>query len=133
MQPLDLKLVREVLVEAGRELSECSKAVQLNERIAGCVHRLDVYAALSDYDRAILAIAPYLPGGYVAQDDGAVGWTCHYQYKPGMDEWSWKSVDSDSENAISEPFKIPVCDDWRASLRRVTHNQDGTTTVGEGV
>lgn len=95
---------------------------------------LDAHASLSDYDKAIHALAPYLPDGWVAQDED--GYMSHNSVTPspcqhGGGDWKTPA----RVNAVSyrlSCLRIPRCPDWRSSLRRITHNSDGTVTVERG-
>lgn len=95
---------------------------------------LTAFDSLSEYDKAIHALAAHLPDGWVAQEES--GWICFHSSKPhhdsvGENEGFWIS-ESGVMIALSEHFKIPKCFNWHESLRRITHNSDGTVTVERG-
>ncbi len=86
-------------------------------RATAVLKEIDSHLALSDYDRAVEAIAPYLPDGWVAQDKDCT-LTTLFKLKPGMNEWSWTCVDSEFEFSL-DPMNIPAATDWRTSLREI--------------
>ncbi len=82
-------------------------------RAAAALAALDAYEALSDYDKAIEALAPYLPDGFVAQDED--GEIC--LFKEGEPHIHEKTV---WIGGFAECIPLNVrCPDWRTSLRRI--------------
>lgn len=74
----------------------------------------------SDYDRAVEALAPYLPDGWVAQDAGtgplsvrsALIW---YWAKPRIEGEQWVT----GAEFHRANLNVPRLEDWKSSLRRV--------------
>lgn len=97
--------------------------------IAEALSALDAHAALSDYDKAVHALKDYLPEGWVAQDES--GWIYLHRSEPHLVNGGdiWVSSASYDERTLNDIYRIPKHEDWRASLRRIVHNQDGTTVV----
>ncbi len=50
-----------------------------------------------------------------------------YSRAPDLDRRAW-GFNGGAVWRVSVP-NFPRCDDWRTSLRRIVHNQDGTTVV----
>lgn len=131
-------------LENGRQIHNSRN--HLGERLEGSLWKenarlaseardaLTAFDSLSDYDKAIQALAPYLPEGWVAQDED--GYMSHDSVMPSPCQHGggdWKTPPR--VNAVSyrlSCLRIPRCDDWRKSLRRITHNSDGTVTVERG-
>lgn len=101
------------------------------------------FDALSEYDKAIHAIAPYLPEGWVCQSEGVTGGVHHFwsDRKPeplgtlgSGSKWSpdWAHPQYGAVHLWVPMHNFPRCPDWRKSLRRITHNSDGTVTVERG-
>ena len=89
-----------------------------DEEARNVIAAIDAYDRLSDYDKAVEALAPYLPDGWVAQTrTGGFIWT---NEKPEIEKDYWM-MGSPTRHSF-EPFglmQIPRCPDWRASLRRI--------------
>ncbi len=84
--------------------------------IAEALTALDAYEALSDYDKAIEALAPYLEDGWYAQEyDGSIWW--HFNkpevvnrmsFERPKDEWL-----AEGQTELVEHIKFPRKDEWR--------------------
>ncbi len=79
---------------------------------------LDAYEAMSEYDKAVEALAPYLPDGWYAQDeDGSLR---TYSDKPRMINGGWLDRAFGGTDAIGTAhLSVPTCPDWRTSLREI--------------
>lgn len=105
------------------------------EAKGACMSDQAAFDSLSDYDKAIHALAPYLPDGWVAFRSEDMEFN-YFEREPFLQEqeasWRphWRS--GNPQELFDEwIFKVPKID-WRESLRRITHNSDGTVTVGRG-
>lgn len=133
-----LKQAREVLWDAAQELHHIDSG-PIKElggviaKVEDAAAALTAFDSLSEYDKAIHALAPYLPDGWVAKDG-------HKQFvlfgeKPTDRQ---KSLLFHTKTALGEFYglslrlKVPDHSDWRKSLRHITHNSDGTVTVERG-
>lgn len=142
MTPELLKQAREALWGVAQELHhiDAGPVKELGGVIAkveDAATALTAFDSISEYDKAIHALATYLPDGWVAQDaDGGIHWTLwqtepispvHKDHSVGW--WLMHGEEPDDYRALH--LETPACQDWRDSLRRITHN-DGTVTVERG-
>ncbi len=128
MTPL-LQQAREAMAKAqrvladrqagGRMLTTRTEAGEIYEVCQRVANALDAYDAMSDYDKAVEALAPYLPDGFVAQDaDGQIVW---YADEP---ERGWEGNDSmwftQTQGGETKYFvAVDPIENWRASLHEI--------------
>ncbi len=75
----------------------------------------------TEYDKAVDALAPYLPDGWVAQSRGKSPVLILFKEKPTIKDfngdswWTGKCKDVFPDSALV----LPTCPDWRTSLRQI--------------
>ncbi len=119
MTPL-LQQAREALKRAQINLPSFQYPTTSRE-IAAALASLDAYEAMSEYDKAVEALAPYLPDGWVVQVKS--GASCHFLNRPtckpyydgGMGTWICGGGVSPTDIRL----RIPVCEDWETSSREI--------------
>ncbi len=98
-----------------KNCGRCSKILAARSVIAS----LDSYEAMSPYDKAVEALAPYLPDGFVAQDKDdstALGW---FEDEPDSSLYEgWMPTELGGYSEI-DAKNLPRCPDWRTSLREI--------------
>jgi len=123
----------ERLLKQAREALEDSMRVLT---VNGCdtswtrpaLEALRAYDSLSEYDKAVEALAPYLPDGWVAQD--ADGRFDHYKEKPYFDVGSPYWRPKMGRKAESTCLALPTHEThWLDSLRCITRTHDGVSVT----
>ncbi len=120
MTPL-LQQAREALeLAAPHHLGFHSK---VGHAINAAIASLDAHEAMSEYDKAVEALAPYLPDGWVAQDeDGEFAWFSHKPTNEDRDHWGIEGYEYNVHkyDRCREMFsRLPRFPDWRISLREI--------------
>lgn len=116
-----LKQAREALWSAAQELHHIDSGPikELGGAIAeveAAATALTAFDSLSEYDKAVHAIAPYLGEGDVTFQSGILrAWSQDHTYR-----------------VVITDLEIPPPPKGDDGFRRITHNSDGTVTVERG-